>query len=241
MKRRRARVPFGWSGDDPAGRRAYRRPPEPQTETCSTFVDRFAARSLAGGAACRAHGRRCGPGWTVSSRGDRPQGYPLRRSPRRAPRRTHRRLPAARGVAGRPDTRGPHPKPRDGHPRPALRVRPHPVRPGRGSRYYAVGTLRMLLTGVPTRMCHGWGEPVHAPLDGEVVVATDGQPERARVHPLRSCSGSCGRASPSGRPRPRREAPRQPRDRAYRRCVVRVRAPRARLCGDPRRRCRSYG
>jgi murein DD-endopeptidase MepM/ murein hydrolase activator NlpD len=43
----------------------------------------------------------------------------------------------------------------------------------------------MLLTGVPTRLCHGWGEPIHAPLDGDVVVAQDGQPERARIHPLR--------------------------------------------------------
>lgn len=56
--------------------------------------------------------------------------------------------------------------------------------PERGSRYYPVGTIRMLLTGVPTRHCHGWGEPVHAPLDGVVVAARDGQPERERIHPL---------------------------------------------------------
>ena len=57
--------------------------------------------------------------------------------------------------------------------------------PGKGARYYPVGTLRMLLTGVPTRLCHGWGEPIHAPLDGQVVAARDGVPERARIHPLK--------------------------------------------------------
>ena len=43
----------------------------------------------------------------------------------------------------------------------------------------------MLLTGVPTRRCHGWGEPIHAPLDGEVVVAVEGVSERERIHPLK--------------------------------------------------------
>lgn len=57
--------------------------------------------------------------------------------------------------------------------------------PERGSRYYPVGTARMLLTGVPTRWCHGWGEPIHAPLEGEVIVAHDGEAERERIHPLR--------------------------------------------------------
>jgi len=57
--------------------------------------------------------------------------------------------------------------------------------PEKGARYYPVGTLRMLFTGVPTRLCHGWGEPIHAPFDGEVVVASDGLPERARIHPVK--------------------------------------------------------
>jgi murein DD-endopeptidase MepM/ murein hydrolase activator NlpD len=57
--------------------------------------------------------------------------------------------------------------------------------PEKGARYYPVGTLRMLVTGIPTRLCHGWGEPIHAPLDGQVVVAQDGVPERERIHPLR--------------------------------------------------------
>jgi hypothetical protein len=57
--------------------------------------------------------------------------------------------------------------------------------PDRNGRYHPAGGLRALLVGVPTRECHGWGEPVHAPLDGEVVVARDGLPERAWIHPLR--------------------------------------------------------
>jgi Peptidase family M23 len=55
----------------------------------------------------------------------------------------------------------------------------------KGSRYYPTSTLRLLVLGVPTRHCHGWGEPIHAPFDGEVVVARDGLAERSRIHPLR--------------------------------------------------------
>jgi murein DD-endopeptidase MepM/ murein hydrolase activator NlpD len=57
--------------------------------------------------------------------------------------------------------------------------------PGHGSRYHPAGALRTLLLGVPTHECHGWGEPVHAPLDGVVVTARDGLPERSRIHPVR--------------------------------------------------------
>lgn len=57
--------------------------------------------------------------------------------------------------------------------------------PDRTGRYHPAGGLRTLLLGVPTRECHGWGDPVHAPLDGVVVAARDGLPERARIHPLR--------------------------------------------------------
>jgi murein DD-endopeptidase MepM/ murein hydrolase activator NlpD len=57
--------------------------------------------------------------------------------------------------------------------------------PDRRGRYHPARGLRTLLVGVPTRECHGWGEPVHAPLDGVVVAARDGLPERARIHPLR--------------------------------------------------------
>jgi murein DD-endopeptidase MepM/ murein hydrolase activator NlpD len=57
--------------------------------------------------------------------------------------------------------------------------------PGKGSRYHPAGGLRTLLAGVPTRECHGWGEPIHAPLDGVVIAARDGLPERMRIHPVR--------------------------------------------------------
>lgn len=55
----------------------------------------------------------------------------------------------------------------------------------KGGRYYPGSTARLLLFGVRTRDCHGWGEPIHAPLGGEVIVASDGLPERERIHPLR--------------------------------------------------------
>lgn len=54
-----------------------------------------------------------------------------------------------------------------------------------GLHYHAAGWLRILLLGVPTRECYAWGATVHAPFDGEVVVAVDGVAERERVHPLR--------------------------------------------------------
>ena len=57
--------------------------------------------------------------------------------------------------------------------------------PEKGGRYHPAGGLRTLLLGVPTRECHGWGEPVHAPLDGVVVAARDGLAERGRIHPVR--------------------------------------------------------
>jgi murein DD-endopeptidase MepM/ murein hydrolase activator NlpD len=57
--------------------------------------------------------------------------------------------------------------------------------PDRKGRYHPAGGLRTLLLGVPTRECHGWGEPVHAPLAGVVVKARDGMAERRRIHPAR--------------------------------------------------------
>ncbi len=57
--------------------------------------------------------------------------------------------------------------------------------PGSGSRYHPASGLRTLLLGVPTHECHGWGEPIHAPLDGGVVAACDGLGERSLVHPVR--------------------------------------------------------
>ena len=45
--------------------------------------------------------------------------------------------------------------------------------------------LRGLVLGIPTRAYPGWGEPVYAALDGEVVEAVDGTSERSRVHAAR--------------------------------------------------------
>jgi murein DD-endopeptidase MepM/ murein hydrolase activator NlpD len=56
--------------------------------------------------------------------------------------------------------------------------------PRPGAAYRPPGGLRGLVLGVPTHDCPGWGEPVHVPLDGEVVAAVDGIRERRRVHPV---------------------------------------------------------
>jgi Peptidase family M23 len=50
--------------------------------------------------------------------------------------------------------------------------------------YHPAPTVRMVLFGVPTSECYGWGETVHAAFDGEVVRAVDGHPERRRIHPV---------------------------------------------------------
>jgi hypothetical protein len=55
----------------------------------------------------------------------------------------------------------------------------------RGFRLHPAGTLRWLLLGGRTRDCYGWGQPVHAALDGVVVQATDSMPERRWLHPAR--------------------------------------------------------
>lgn len=56
---------------------------------------------------------------------------------------------------------------------------------GRAGGYHPASRFRLWFIGVPTRECYGWGQPVHAPFDGEVVRALDGVPERGWVHPLR--------------------------------------------------------
>lgn len=55
----------------------------------------------------------------------------------------------------------------------------------KGAHFHPAGTLRGLVLGVRTRECYAWGEPVHAPFDGEVVRAVDGVPERGWIHPVR--------------------------------------------------------
>ena len=60
-----------------------------------------------------------------------------------------------------------------------IRFDPRPGSPNRPA-----GGFRTLLLGVPTRESRGWGEPIHAPLDGDVVAARDGMPERSRIYPV---------------------------------------------------------
>jgi Peptidase family M23 len=54
-----------------------------------------------------------------------------------------------------------------------------------GFHLHPAGTLRWLLVGGRTRDCHGWGQPVHAALDGVVVQAVDGVAERQWLHVVR--------------------------------------------------------
>jgi hypothetical protein len=55
----------------------------------------------------------------------------------------------------------------------------------KGFHLHPAGTLRSYLIGGRTRECYGWGQPVHAVFDAEVVKAVDGVPERAWLHVVR--------------------------------------------------------
>jgi hypothetical protein len=55
----------------------------------------------------------------------------------------------------------------------------------RGLHDHPAGTLRRLIFGVRARDCYAWGAEIHAPLDGEIVRASDGVGERRWIHPLR--------------------------------------------------------
>lgn len=55
----------------------------------------------------------------------------------------------------------------------------------KGFRFYRGSSAAYLFRGVRLEDCLGWGEPVHSPVDGVVVAAGDGWPERQPVHPLR--------------------------------------------------------
>lgn len=54
-----------------------------------------------------------------------------------------------------------------------------------GVHLHPAGTIRSLVLGGRTRECYGWGQPVHAAFEGEVVTAVDGVPERAWLHLVR--------------------------------------------------------
>lgn len=55
----------------------------------------------------------------------------------------------------------------------------------KGFHLHPAGTLRSWVIGGRTRDCYGWGEPVHAAFDGDVVTAVDGVPERGWLHVVR--------------------------------------------------------
>jgi hypothetical protein len=55
----------------------------------------------------------------------------------------------------------------------------------KGFHLHPAGTVRSYLIGGRTSECYGWGQPVHAAFDGEVVEATDGVRERAWLHVVR--------------------------------------------------------
>ncbi|MBM7551411.1 M23 family metallopeptidase [Thalassobacillus pellis] len=52
----------------------------------------------------------------------------------------------------------------------------------KGNPFYYTSTLRYLFLGVPLDKTYGWGKEVHAPCDGEIIVAEDGYQERSRAH-----------------------------------------------------------
>jgi hypothetical protein len=54
-----------------------------------------------------------------------------------------------------------------------------------GFHLHPAGTLRWLLLGGRTRDCYGWGQPVHAALDGVIIAAVDGVAERQWLHVVR--------------------------------------------------------
>lgn len=62
-------------------------------------------------------------------------------------------------------------------------VRPAPG-PGEG-RFYRPSPLHYLTLGVRLQDCYGWGQPIYSAMDGRVIQAEDGYPERNPVHPVR--------------------------------------------------------
>ena len=53
-----------------------------------------------------------------------------------------------------------------------------------GARFHPAGILRTNLIGVRAQECYAWGAAIHAPFDGVVVRAADGDQERAWIHPV---------------------------------------------------------
>ena len=55
----------------------------------------------------------------------------------------------------------------------------------KGAHFHPAGTLRGELFGGRTHDAYAWNQPVHAPLAGTVLRASDGVPERQWIHPAR--------------------------------------------------------
>ena len=55
----------------------------------------------------------------------------------------------------------------------------------RGFHLHPAGNVRAWVLGGRTRDCYGWGQPVFAVFDGEVIEAVDGVPERRWLHVVR--------------------------------------------------------
>lgn len=55
----------------------------------------------------------------------------------------------------------------------------------RGIHLHPAGIVRSYLLGGRTDECYGWGQPVHAAFDGQVIEATDGIQERSWLHIVR--------------------------------------------------------
>jgi len=62
-------------------------------------------------------------------------------------------------------------------------VRVDPAR--KGMHFYKATSLHYLLAGVSLEDCYGWGQPIHSPVQGVVLQAEDGWPERQRLQPVK--------------------------------------------------------
>jgi murein DD-endopeptidase MepM/ murein hydrolase activator NlpD len=55
----------------------------------------------------------------------------------------------------------------------------------KGMRFYRPSPLPYLFQGVDLEDCFGWGEPIYSPVEGLVIQAADGWPERQRLQPVK--------------------------------------------------------
>jgi hypothetical protein len=53
-----------------------------------------------------------------------------------------------------------------------------------GVHFHPASSARLLLLGGRTKDAYAWGEPIHSPVAGVVVGASDGTAERSRIYPM---------------------------------------------------------